>query len=412
MTMFHPKVFKNALSVGDDLGIPFDDPEIVNFLNPGDYTSADQALSNSDIFSAVYQISADLASSTFKAGAPRTQALLDNPSATSNRQSFWQSMFAQLLLSGDAFAYRWRNANGVDTRLEYLRPSQVSAFLLEDGSGLIYNLVFDEPTIADMDNVPASDLIHIRLLSQNGGMTGMSPLTSLGSELKIKKSANNLTVSALAQAITPSGILSVTKGGLLDWKAKAARSQQFMKQAKNSSNGPIVLDDLETYTPLQISTDVSKLLSSTDWTTKQIAKAFGIPDSYLNGTGDQQSSIQQIQGVYTNALVRYANSISSELNNKFNTTISIDVSPAVDPQATGYAQTVVDIAKTRSLASNQAVFLLKKLGYFPDEIPYELPAPEVAPTMQQSAGGTETGAVTPKVPDKGGGDDNGSSTSS
>ncbi|MFT8879249.1 MAG: phage portal protein [Oenococcus sp.] len=387
MTMFNPRAFKNSLSIGDELGVPFDDPEIINFLNPSEYTSAEQALQNSNIFAAVNQISADLASSTMTAKDPQVQMLLDNPSWTSNRQAFWQSMFAQLLLSGDCFAYRWRNRNGKDMRLEYLRPSQVSAFLLTDGTGLIYNLVFDEPDIANLWNVPANDLIHIRLLSQNGGMTGISPLTSLKSELSIQNSSNGLTLSALAKAITPNGILSITHGGLLDWKHKASRSQQFMKQAQDSKNGPIVLDDLETYTPLQITTDVSKLLASTDWTMTQIAKAFGIPDSYLNGQGDQQSSIVQIQGVYANSLNRYARSIASELSNKFKTEIKINVQSGIDPGNLHFAQTVTDIAKTRSMSANQTVFLLKKLHYFPDEVPDELPVPEVAPTLEQSAGG-------------------------
>lgn len=65
-----------------------------------------------------------------------------------------------------AFIYRWRNINGIDNHWEYLRPSQVSAYLLDDGSGLIYNITFDEPKIGVKMNVPQNDILHFRLLSK------------------------------------------------------------------------------------------------------------------------------------------------------------------------------------------------------------------------------------------------------
>ena len=75
-------------------------------------------------------------------------------------------MFAQLLLDGNAYAYRWRNQNGTDNYWEYLRPSQVEPMLLEDGSSMVYNISFDEPEIGFMQNVPQSDMIHFRLMSR------------------------------------------------------------------------------------------------------------------------------------------------------------------------------------------------------------------------------------------------------
>ncbi|MGU9505024.1 phage portal protein, partial [Bacillus paralicheniformis] len=81
----------------------------------------------------------------YTAESSRAQTILNNPSDTANGFSFWQGMFAQLLLDGNAYAYRHKNANGVDLTWEYLRPSQVQTMLLEDGSGLIYNVNFDEP---------------------------------------------------------------------------------------------------------------------------------------------------------------------------------------------------------------------------------------------------------------------------
>ena len=115
---------KQSLTLSDD--------DIVDFLtgkSSGKYVSATEALKNSDIFSLISQLSADLALVKYQADTSRAQSFLDNPSKTSNGFSFWQGMFAQLLLDGNAYAYRWRNSNGDDLYWEFLKPSQVQVEL-------------------------------------------------------------------------------------------------------------------------------------------------------------------------------------------------------------------------------------------------------------------------------------------
>lgn len=349
-----------------------DDTDILHFLDPDNsdkYVDARTALKNSDIYSIVFQLSADLANGKLKADAPRAQGILNNPTQTSNAHAFWQSMFAQLLLGGECFAYRWRNQNGTDMTWEYLRPSQVTPFLLEDGSGLIYNINFDEPEVGVMEAVPQSDLIHIRLLSQNGGKTGISPLSALANELQIKDKSNKLTLSALGRSIIAPGILSIKHGGLLSDEEKASRSRKFMKQTSKSENGPIVIDDLEEYTPLEVKSNVAQLLNQVNWTGAQIAKVYGVPDSIINGQGDQQSSIQMMGNAYVKSLARYAKAVTGELNNKLNANINLDLRSAIDPLGDSYATTISNLRKNGAIAANQAVWLLKESNYFPEEMP-------------------------------------------
>ena len=264
----------NALKTATT-SVPFGDENVLDFMTGKDsdiYISAKEALKNSDIYSAIFQLSGDLASSKIISSKTRYQGIIDNPTLTSNSHAFWQAVFAQLLLGGEAFIYRWRNINGIDNHWEYLRPSQVSAYLLDDGSGLIYNITFDEPKIGVKMNVPQNDVLHFRLLSKNGGMTGISPLSALSNELNIKNDSNKLTRVALSQAIMSPGILKIKKEGTIDWKLKALRSKQFMRQVQTANNGPVVIDDLEEYSPLEIKSDIAKLLAQADWTGNQIAK--------------------------------------------------------------------------------------------------------------------------------------------
>lgn len=349
-----------------------DGTDLINFLKTGqaqDYVSADDALHNSDIFSLIMQLSGDLAMVRYLADSDRSQGIIDNPATTTNGFSFWQSMFAQLLLDGNAYAYRHKNANGVDLSWEYLRPSQVQAMLLEDGSGLIYNINFDEPDLGYMTNVPDSDVIHIRLLSKNGGKTGISPLSALSNELKIRDASDELTLKALKSSISANGILKITHGGLLDEETKAARSRQVKHQTEMSDGGPLVLDDLEDYQPLEMKANIAQLLNQSDWTKNQVAKVYGVPDSYLNGQGDQQSSITQIGSQYAKSLNRYVQPIVAELNDKLNAHITADVHPAIDATGDTYASNISGLVKNGTIASNQARFILQNSGYLPSDLP-------------------------------------------
>lgn len=363
-------VFKMP-KVSPGLSIAEDD-DVLHFLNPDNkskYVNARTALKNSDIYSLIYQLSADMADAKFIAESSRTQGILDNPTLTSNVHAFWQSMFAQLLLGGEAYAYRWRNNNGTDTQWEYLRPSQVTPFLLEDGSGLIYNVTFGEPAVGYQQAIPQGDMIHLRLLSQNGGKTGISPLASLADELAIRDSSNRLTLAALGRSIMAPGVLSITKGGLLNGKMKAKRSKEFMKQMNDSDNGPIVLDDLEKYEPLEIQGNVAQLLNQASWTGAQIAKVYGVSDSVINGQGDQQSSIDMMNANYLQSLSRFTKSVTAELNNKLAGSIKMDLRPVIDPTGDAYVTSISNLQKNGTIGANQATWLLQQAGYLPENMP-------------------------------------------
>lgn len=142
-----------------------------------------------------------------------------------------------------------------------------------------------------------------------------------------------------------------------------------MSQYTASNGGPIVLDDLEDFKPLEIKSNVAALLGQVNWTSTQIAKVYGVPDSYLNGTGDQQSSLDQIKGLYANALNRFMSAVVGELNTKLSANITADVRPAIDPMGDNYLGMLANIVKQGALGQNQFEYLVRKQGYLPDDMP-------------------------------------------
>lgn len=335
-------------------------------LTGNEWVSAKSALKNSDLFSIINQLSNDLATVKLTATNERIQGIIDNPTNNANRFGFYQSIFAQMLLGGEAFAYRWRNVNGKDVKWEFLRPSQVSMNPIDYENGLYYNITFDDPKIGAKLNVPQNDVLHFRLLSVDGGKTSVSPLMALTRELNIQKASDNLTLNSLKNALNANGILKIKGGGLLDFKTKQSRSRQAMKQM---NGGPLVLDDLEDFQPLEIKSNVAQLLNQADWTTGQFAKVYGIPENVVGGQGDQQSSLEMSSNVYAKAVARYLRPFVSELSNKLGCDIDSDIFPAVDPTGSNYIKRISELVKTGVVAQNQGLYMLQKAEIIPQELP-------------------------------------------
>lgn len=342
------------------------DPEFLTILNGSEWVSAETALKNSDLFSIISQLSNDLATAKLTTSRKQMQGIVDNPSNNANRFNFYQSIFAQMLLGGEAFAYRWRNDNGRDMKWEYLRPSQVTFNRLDNQNGLYYNITFDDPRIPPKQHVPQSDILHFRLLSVDGGLTSVSPLMALGRELDIQKASDKLTLNSLKNALNANGILKIKGGGLLDFKTKVSRSRQAMKQMQG---GPLVLDDLEDFTPLEIKSNVAQLLKQADWTTGQFAKVYGIPENVVGGQGDQQSSLEMSSNVYSKAVVRYLRPFLSELSQKLSCDVDADIFPAVDPTGANYISRINSMVKSGTLAQNQGLYILQQAEILPKELP-------------------------------------------
>ena len=335
-------------------------------LTGNEWVSAKSALKNSDLFSIINQLSNDLATVKLTATNERIQGIIDNPTNNANRFGFYQSIFAQMLLGGEAFAYRWRNVNGKDVKWEFLRPSQVSVNTMDYENGLYYNITFDDPKIGAKLNVPQNDVLHFRLLSVDGGKTSVSPLMALTRELNIQKASDNLTLNSLKNALNANGILKIKGGGLLDFKTKQSRSRQAMKQM---NGGPLVLDDLEDFQPLEIKSNVAQLLSQADWTTGQFAKVYGIPENVVGGQGDQQSSLEMSSNVYAKAVARYLRPFVSELSNKLGCDIDSDLFPAVDPTGSNYIKRVSELVKNGVVDQNQGLYMLQKAEIIPQDLP-------------------------------------------
>ncbi|WP_260187250.1 phage portal protein [Lacticaseibacillus paracasei] len=258
---------------------------------PNNLVDASTALHNSDLYAVVNLLSSDIASAEFDVPVPFDK-VINNPNNLISPFNFWQSAVVQMLLTGNAYIAITRDSNNVPTHLEMAPAQQVVVTLADSSADISYavNWGDERGTI----NYPSENMLHFRLLASgaNGQQyIGISPLESIASQVNIQDYANKLTLSTIKNAINPSTVIKVSEGALSPEEKEATRKAFENANTGDNAGRPMVLDQLYDVQNLAINADVSKFLSSNDWSKTQIGKVFGVPDSYLNGQGDQQSSL-------------------------------------------------------------------------------------------------------------------------
>lgn len=318
---------------------------------------ANKALQNSDVFAVINRISSDIASCHFQ--APQYQSLLNNPFRLMNPYAGWQSIMIQLLLYGNAYVIMHRNSGQQVIELEPVPSPDVELTLLNDAKDIIYKIHYTDER--EDENYPSSEILHFKLVTPGQDVnqyTGVSPLMSLIPELGIQDRSHKLMLASLLHAIAPTNIY-LTPSALTEPNAKQKIREEFEKVNGGDNAGKILVMDagakLET---IDVTPNIDKLLQNANFSQTQIAKAFGIPDSYLNGQGDQQSSIEMIRSIYQNALTMYIRPVESELTQKLGTPVKLNIADTIDVDGQNLINNVQNLVKNGVMTARQALGIM------------------------------------------------------
>lgn len=347
MTMYNPfKFTKRNLMLENNA--PF------VFLSNGKIVSnnlvdAEQALKNSDVYAVVNRIASDVANCDID--APKNfHAALYNPNKIMNKFSFFQSILASMLLNGNAFvAILHRNGNNIPDDME-LVPSQNVQMELTNNQDILYTFSFDDGR--PEKSLLSKDVLHFKLMAtgyEQSMYTGRSPLESLQDELQIQTQSHKLTLTTLLNGINPTMALEVPEAQLNSKTKNMMRDEVQEHMTGDNVGKVIVLDQSAKLNTISINADVAKFLNNYKFEQTQIAKAFGIPDSYLNGQGDQQSSSDMLRSLYISSLSPYIAPIESELTKKLGVSVKLNILSSIDKDH----QTL--ISNVSSLAQSGAI---------------------------------------------------------
>lgn len=272
------------------------------------------ALKNSDIFSAIRKISGDIASNEIIYNDSSTQGkrlsnLLNKaPNSEQNAWSFWFAMMCSCLLNGNSYAQIIRNNSGQVTELQIMPNDQTTVKQDDVTNKLTY--------VYQNKKVSSKDVLHFKVFTRDG-YKGLSPIYALRDQIAIQHSKNDTVTNYFKSGYIGKSVLTVT-GSDLGTDAKQAIRDKFLKVNSNSS-GVIVLDDNTQYKNLPVDKSVVEVANAIDWTTRQIASAFGLPVEVLGVENEHSSNEQSMLSYLQSTLTYYFRCITSELDAKLST---------------------------------------------------------------------------------------------
>lgn len=284
--------------------------------DPGSFVGTG-TLRNSDIYAAVSIIAGDLASNPIICDTALYNKMVnERPNSLMDGHSFKYALAVEMLLNGNAFALIDRNNHN----LSFVPNNQMTVTQDDVSKQLSYSYSPDGQRNIKLD---ATEVLHFKYFTRDGAV-GISPLYALRDEQRIQRTGNDTLWKFLSQGIHAPTVLTVKQAQISPESRDKIREKFEQQNLGDNALRTIVVDDSIDIRNLPLNTDILKLVNSNDWTTRQIAKAFGLPPERLGveneHSNQQQSNIQYLQGT----LQHYEDCFVSELNFKLNQNFQYD----------------------------------------------------------------------------------------
>lgn len=348
MALFH-NLFTHKTTTGT--GEPFLDALVsLSSNDPNGFVSG-SALRNSDIYAAISIIAGDLASNPIKSSSDLYNKMVnDSPNDLMDGRSFKYALAVEMLLNGNSFAEIDRSSHSLN-----FIPNNKLTLQQEDTTGELTYTYSPDGRIKRV--ISPKNILHFKCFTRDG-LVGLSPLFALRDELKIQRAGNRLMASFFNNGIHGTTVVTAHKTDLSPDGKENIRKQFDDATTGDKALNTIVTDDNMEVKSLPLNTDVLKLVNSNDWTTRQIAKAFGLPPERLGveneHSNQQQSNVQYLQGT----LQHYEDCFTAELNYKLGQDFSFDNSKLLSLDPADQQQMAVDGYVNGLYTRNEARALL------------------------------------------------------
>lgn len=307
-----------------------DDPfteALVSLSSDDPYTFVSASvLRNSDIYAAVNIIASDIASNPIICDTPLLNTMInDRPSDIIDGYHLKYALAANMLLNGNSFALILPNH-----MLKFIPNNQMTVEQDDVSGELTYTYAPDGQTARQ---IAPDSILHFKYFTKDGA-SGISPLYALKDEQKIQSAGNKLLTGFFNQGIHGTTMVKVHQTDL--GKEAKDNIRKVFDEATTADNAlnTVVIDDGMDVQSLAMNTDVLKLVNSNDWTTRQIAKAFGLPPERLGVENDhsnqEQSGVQYLQGTLQHYFDSFTSELSYKLGHSF--TFNTDKLLSLDPK--------------------------------------------------------------------------------
>ena len=220
---------------------------------------------------------------------PWAVRVLAKPNRYQNRVDFFTSWFLSLLLHGNTYVLKARDARTVVSAMYVLDPGRVRVLVAPDGS-VFYELQVDnlanvppDPVTGKGVIIPASEIMHDRINPLYHPLVGVSPIYACGMAalqgIRIQQNATRF----FANGSKPGGVL--TAPGEVSQETADRIKVYWDSNFSGENIGKVaVLGNGLAYQGMSISANESQLIQQLRWTAENVCTAYRVPP-YMIGVG-------------------------------------------------------------------------------------------------------------------------------
>jgi HK97 family phage portal protein len=210
--------------------------------------------------------------------------VLRKPNRYQTRQKFIEQWIVSKLTHGNAYALKVRDVRGVVTDLFILDPNRVKPLVAPDGA-VYYQLQADDLSElpVGLPAVPASEIIHDRMVCLFHPLVGISPIYACGlaatQGLKIQENSAQF----FQNMSRPSGILTAP-GQISDDTANRLKRHWEENYSGDKIGKIAVLGDGLKYEAMTVNAIDAQLVEQLKLSSEQVCSVFHVPP-YMVGVG-------------------------------------------------------------------------------------------------------------------------------
>lgn len=223
--------------------------------------------------------------------------VLRKPNRYQTRIKFIEQWIVSKLLHGNAYILKQRDQRGIVTALYVLDSQRVTPLVADDGS-VYYQISRDDLSqVKDAVTVPASEIIHDRMVCLWHPLVGISPIYACGISATMGAKIQKNSTKFFDNMSRPSGQL--TAPGTISTETAARLKTEFEANFSGSNIGRLLVagDGLK-YEGMSFTAEQAQLIQQLEWTVKDIAACFHMPLFKVGGPIPIGTTIEALQQVY------------------------------------------------------------------------------------------------------------------
>ncbi|MFW1756008.1 phage portal protein [Acinetobacter guillouiae] len=219
------------------------------------------------------------------------------PNHYQNWQQFNEQWTQSLLLRGNTYVFKVRDAFGELYRLVILNPDLVTT-LVDDNGEIFYQLSNDRLTQTDNVIIPASEIIHDRINALYHPLVGLTPIMAcaLASEqgISILRNSKNF----FANGSRPGGVIEVP-GPLDASKALEIKTKWDTNYGGANVGKTGLLSDGAKYASIGMKATDSQLIEQLNMSARIVCTAFNVPPFKIGVTDVQGATkVSDLNEIY------------------------------------------------------------------------------------------------------------------